>query len=52
MYTFTPDLFKTSSIIDEQVMKEFRDYVKNNPLYESTFYDDIGDGIVVIKIKK
>lgn len=36
----------------EQVMKEFRDYVKNNPLYESTFYDDIGDGIVVIKIKK
>ena len=36
----------------EQVMKEFREYVKNNPLYESTFYDDIGDGIVVIKIKK
>lgn len=36
----------------EQVMKEFRDYVKNNPLYESTFYDDIGDGIVVIKIRK
>lgn len=36
----------------ELVMKEFRDYVKNNPLYESTFYDDIGDGIVVIKIKK
>ena len=36
----------------EQVMKEFRDYVQNNPLYESTFYDDIGDGIVVIKIKK
>lgn len=36
----------------EQVMKEFREYVKNNPLYESTFYDDIGDGIVVIKIRK
>ena len=35
----------------DEVNEEFKEYVKHNPNYDYTFYDDIGDGIVVIKLK-
>lgn len=35
----------------DQVNEEFKEYLKNNPLYDVTFFDDIGDGIALIKIK-
>lgn len=31
---------------------EFKNYVLTSPLYDATLYEDIGDGIMVIKLKK
>lgn len=36
----------------DSVNEELKNYIKSTPLYDYKFYDDIGDGIVVIKIKK
>ena len=36
----------------DRVNKEFKEFVLNSDRYDATLYDDIGDGIVVIKTKK
>ena len=35
----------------EFINQEFKDYVLSSPLYDAILYEDIGDGIMVIKLK-
>ena len=34
----------------DEVNLEFKEYVKNNKEYNATFFDDVGDGIVLIRL--
>lgn len=36
----------------DQVNLELREYIKNTPIYDYRFFEDVGDGIITIKIKK